>query len=62
VDRNFLDAQSAKNHTQGRRPVRIPGAQQEGMNLSVADKMAIAALLDQLGVGALEGALGDWGA
>ena len=26
------------------------GAQQEGMNLSVADKMAIAVLLDELGV------------
>ncbi|HZJ40090.1 MAG TPA: citramalate synthase [Demequina sp.] len=31
------------------------GAQQEGMNLSVADKMAIAGLLDQLGVGVIEG-------
>ena len=31
------------------------GAQQEGMNLSVADKMAIAPLLDQLGVGIIEG-------
>ncbi|MCB2412507.1 citramalate synthase [Demequina sp. TTPB684] len=31
------------------------GAQQEGMNLSVADKMAIAALLDELGVGVIEG-------
>ncbi|MDR1426173.1 MAG: citramalate synthase [Bifidobacteriaceae bacterium] len=31
------------------------GAQQEGMNLSVADKMAIAALLDDLGVGFIEG-------
>ncbi|MDN4472998.1 citramalate synthase [Demequina zhanjiangensis] len=31
------------------------GAQQEGMNLSVADKMAIAPLLDQLGVGVIEG-------
>ncbi len=31
------------------------GAQQEGMNLSVADKMAIAVLLDDLGVGVIEG-------
>ena len=31
------------------------GAQQEGMNLSVADKLAIAALLDDLGVGFIEG-------
>lgn len=31
------------------------GAQQEGINLSVADKMAIAALLDELGVGVIEG-------
>ncbi|WP_062204389.1 citramalate synthase [Demequina salsinemoris] len=31
------------------------GAQQEGMNLSVADKMTIAPLLDQLGVGVIEG-------
>ncbi|MDR3359448.1 MAG: citramalate synthase, partial [Bifidobacteriaceae bacterium] len=31
------------------------GAQQEGMNLSVADKLAIAALLDRLGVGFIEG-------
>jgi 2-isopropylmalate synthase len=31
------------------------GAQQEGMNLSVADKLAIAALLDELGVGFVEG-------
>jgi 2-isopropylmalate synthase len=31
------------------------GAQQEGMNLSVADKMAIAPLLDELGVGVIEG-------
>lgn len=31
------------------------GAQQEGMNLSVADKMAIAPLLDELGVGYIEG-------
>ena len=31
------------------------GAQQEGMNLSVADKLAIAALLDELGVGVIEG-------
>jgi 2-isopropylmalate synthase len=31
------------------------GAQQEGMNLSVADKMAIAPLLDELGVGFIEG-------
>jgi len=31
------------------------GAQQEGMNLSVADKLAIAPLLDQLGVGFIEG-------
>jgi 2-isopropylmalate synthase len=31
------------------------GAQQEGMNLSVADKMAIAALLHELGVGVIEG-------
>lgn len=31
------------------------GAQQEGMNLSVADKMAIAELLDELGVGVIEG-------
>lgn len=31
------------------------GAQQEGMNLSVADKLAIAQLLDDLGVGFIEG-------
>ncbi|MCL2466488.1 MAG: citramalate synthase [Micrococcales bacterium] len=31
------------------------GAQQEGINLSVADKMAIAPLLDELGVGYIEG-------
>lgn len=31
------------------------GAQQEGMNLSVADKLAIAPLLDELGVGIIEG-------
>ena len=31
------------------------GAQQEGMNLSVADKMAIAPLLDELGAGIIEG-------
>src|SRR5690606_13894372 len=31
------------------------GAQQECMNLSVADKMAIAALLHELGVGVIEG-------
>ncbi|SNT10183.1 2-isopropylmalate synthase [Micrococcales bacterium KH10] len=31
------------------------GAQQEGMNLSIADKLAIAALLDELGVGFIEG-------
>ncbi|MDR2453232.1 MAG: citramalate synthase [Bifidobacteriaceae bacterium] len=31
------------------------GAQQEGMNLSVADKLAIAELLDRLGVGFIEG-------
>ncbi|WP_127131317.1 citramalate synthase [Georgenia sp. SYP-B2076] len=31
------------------------GAQQEGMNLSVADKLAIAPLLDALGVGYIEG-------
>lgn len=31
------------------------GAQQEGMNLSIADKMAIAPLLDELGVGVIEG-------
>jgi 2-isopropylmalate synthase len=31
------------------------GAQQEGINLSVADKLAIAPLLDQLGVGFIEG-------
>lgn len=31
------------------------GAQQEGMNLSIADKLAIAALLDELGVGVIEG-------
>jgi len=31
------------------------GAQQEGMNLSVADKLAIAELLDELGVGVIEG-------
>ncbi|HLV55380.1 MAG TPA: citramalate synthase [Actinotalea caeni] len=31
------------------------GAQQEGMNLSVGDKLAIAALLDELGVGFIEG-------
>ncbi|MCL2803100.1 MAG: citramalate synthase [Micrococcales bacterium] len=31
------------------------GAQQEGMNLSVADKLEIAALVDRLGVGYIEG-------
>ena len=31
------------------------GAQQEGMNLSVADKLEIAALIDRLGVGFIEG-------
>ncbi|WP_265444779.1 citramalate synthase [Flexivirga meconopsidis] len=31
------------------------GAQQEGLNLSVADKLAIAAYLDDLGVGYIEG-------
>jgi 2-isopropylmalate synthase len=31
------------------------GAQQEGMNLTVADKLAIAPLLDELGVGFIEG-------
>ena len=31
------------------------GSQQEGLNLSVADKLAIAALLDELGVGFIEG-------
>src|SRR5450756_2327690 len=31
------------------------GAQQEGLNLSIADKLAIAALLDELGVGFIEG-------
>ncbi|MPV50366.1 MULTISPECIES: citramalate synthase [unclassified Pseudactinotalea] len=31
------------------------GAQQEGMNLSVADKLAIIPLLDELGVGYIEG-------
>ena len=31
------------------------GAQQEGMNLSVADKLVIAPLLDELGVGFIEG-------
>lgn len=31
------------------------GAQQEGMNLSVGDKIAIARLLDELGVGFIEG-------
>ncbi|ROS73530.1 citramalate synthase [Cellulomonas sp. PhB143] len=31
------------------------GAQQEGMNLTVADKIAIAPLLDELGVGYIEG-------
>ena len=31
------------------------GAQQEGMNLTVADKMKIAPLLDELGVGVIEG-------
>src|SRR3546814_18805302 len=31
------------------------GAQQEGLNLSVADKLNIARLLDELGVGFIEG-------
>lgn len=31
------------------------GAQQEGLNLSIADKLAIAVLLDELGVGFIEG-------
>src|SRR5918997_1753367 len=31
------------------------GSQQEGLNLSVTDKLAIAGLLDELGVGFIEG-------
>ena len=31
------------------------GAQQEGLNLTVADKLAIARQLDELGVGFIEG-------
>ena len=31
------------------------GSQQEGLNLSVADKLTIAGLLDELGVGFIEG-------
>jgi 2-isopropylmalate synthase len=31
------------------------GAQQEGLNLTVADKLVIARQLDQLGVGFIEG-------
>ena len=31
------------------------GAQQEGLNLSIADKLVIAGLLDELGVGFIEG-------
>src|SRR4028118_2122969 len=31
------------------------GSQQEGLNLSVADKLSIAGLLDELGVGYIEG-------
>jgi 2-isopropylmalate synthase len=31
------------------------GSQQEGLNLSVADKLGIAGLLDELGVGFIEG-------
>ena len=31
------------------------GSQQEGLNLSVADKLTIASLLDELGVGFIEG-------
>src|SRR5688500_16867430 len=31
------------------------GSQQEGLNLSVADKLAIAALIDELGVDFIEG-------
>ena len=31
------------------------GSQQEGLNLSVADKLTIAGLLDELGVGSIEG-------
>ena len=31
------------------------GAQQEGINLSVTDKLLISALLDELGVGVIEG-------
>src|SRR5690606_41430307 len=31
------------------------GAQREGINLTVADKLAIAKLLDQFGVGVIEG-------
>ncbi|HET9840818.1 MAG TPA: citramalate synthase, partial [Nocardioides sp.] len=31
------------------------GAQQEGLNLSVADKLTIARQLDELGVGFIEG-------
>ncbi|MFS0699871.1 citramalate synthase [Cellulomonas sp. 179-A 4D5 NHS] len=47
--------------TEGARPFHVydttlrDGAQQEGMNLSVADKLAIAPLLDELGVGFIEG-------
>ena len=33
------------------------GAQQEGLNLTVADKLAIAGHLDELGVGYIEGAI-----
>lgn len=46
---------------EGARPFHVydttlrDGAQQEGMNLSVADKLAIAPLLDELGVGFIEG-------
>lgn len=32
------------------------GAQQEGLNLTVADKLAVARHLDSLGVGFIEGA------
>jgi len=54
-------ANNTEEHTMTDRTVEVydttlrDGAQQEGMNLSVADKMAIAPLLDELGVGIIEG-------
>jgi 2-isopropylmalate synthase len=56
-----MAATALKEHTMSDLTVEIydttlrDGAQQEGMNLSVADKMALVPLLDELGVGIIEG-------